>query len=244
MLTMPVATAIRSVAASIDSASSRSAARRAADPDRAVAEPLDLGGQLGPQPGRRPPHPVPAEFHRHGLGQPAAAAAHSAPRSPARARACPRRRCDHSPRVGAVSTGDAGAGGAAADAAAGAGGRPAGAAPRRATGHRGGGRRGRGGRDQRRGGAGRARGGASPCWRRRRPSAAGSGAWPHTLPGRHRAGGRARLPRLLPALLHLARGAPPDRPRAGVPAPGRRLPGDLPQLAAGGPDRAAGRARR
>ena len=43
MLTMPVATAIRSVAASSDSASRRSAGRRTPDPDRAVAELLDLG---------------------------------------------------------------------------------------------------------------------------------------------------------------------------------------------------------
>ncbi len=125
---------------------------------------------------------------------------------------------------------------AAADAAPGAGRRGPSAAAVGPGRHRGRGGRRRGGGDQRRGGPGRAG---------RRRDGAGGRADPRREAGRvaahparrHRAGRRARLPRLLPALLHVAGGAAPDRPRARVPAPGRRLPGDLPPLAARGPHR-------
>src|SRR6185437_938661 len=90
-------------------------------------------------------------------------------------------------------------------------------------------------------GAGRARGagdaaGGGLAARRPAPRLAGDAA------GRRGGAGRARLPRVLPAVLHLAVGAAPDRPGAWVPAAAAGLPGDLPGLAGGGLRLAAGAA--
>ena len=68
------------------------------------------------------------------------------------------------------------------------------------------------------------------------------GAWPHTLPD-----GTAQVVEhgfhAFFRHYYTWRDDPaPHRPRAGVPAAGRRLPGDLPELAAGGPHRPARRA--
>ena len=61
-----------------------------------------------------------------------------------------------------------------------------------------------------------------------RPTLGGRlGAWPHPSARRRRADRRARLPRLLPALLHVARRAAPRRSPPDLPAPDRRLPGHL-----------------
>ena len=93
-------------------------------------------------------------------------------------------------------------------------------------------------RGQRRGGAGRAGGGrhAARGGADARRAARRLAAHPAR---RHGPGRRARLPRLLPALLHVARRAAPDRPGAGVPPARRGLPGAVAHLGARRPHRAA-----